>query len=139
MKARPLIALALGAPGIAIAQTPASITAEPTHFEIVKLSPGDLLNLRATASPNGMMIGRLPIGAVVSNLGCTEVKKIRWCKVADVYNDKLQGWAAARYLKPTEFDAASAPPPPPPAVGDDETFEEDDGMGFEGTSILPDD
>ena len=55
-------------------------TGKPAYFEIVGIADNDLLNLRATASAGGMVIGRLPNGSRVKNLGCTEVKAIAGVK-----------------------------------------------------------
>lgn len=100
--------LLIACSGIAYAQdAPAGDVAEAQHFSVVGLAPDDLLNLRATASATGMLIGRLQLGAVAKNLGCAEVEKTLWCKVADLDNGKVQGWAAARYLQPAEVDQPS--------------------------------
>ncbi len=104
------------------AQTPAEARPEPGHFTVVGLAPDDLLNLRATASATGMRIGRLPQGVLVKNYGCAEVRKIRWCKIGDLDNPQLQGWAAARYLK-----AAQGPPEDIGPVGE-ELAEEEPGQ-----------
>lgn len=113
-----LIVLAAGG---ALAQEPAPDAAqdsasEPSHFQIVGLAHDDLLNLRATASAGGMLIGRLPNGAVVANLGCADVNGNRWCKVVDMDNDKVQGWAAARYLQPAGMEGEAAPQDAEPDV-----------------------
>src|SRR5262245_56996115 len=63
------------------------------------LAPGDELNIRATASPTGMVVGRLPNGAQLRNLGCSEIGGNTWCKVEDAHSSKLAGWAPARYLE----------------------------------------
>lgn len=97
--------LSLSAGQGALAQetpSPEEAAAEPTHFAVIGLAPDDLLNLRATASATGMLIGRLSQGVLVKNLGCAEVSKVQWCKVADMDDEKVQGWAAARYLQPAE-------------------------------------
>ena len=128
-------ALVLLAQSAALAQTPdATSSIEPRHFEVNGLSPGDDLNLRANASPTGMMIGRLPEGSVVRNLGCANVKKTRWCKIADVNRDSLQGWAAARYLVETQYDEPEPLDAPIEGSGDSEAYPDIDNGG---ASILP--
>ncbi|WP_421916765.1 SH3 domain-containing protein [Mesorhizobium sp.] len=74
----------------------------PLVISIVSgLAPDDLLNVRATASPIGRVQTRLPNGSSVKNLGCNDVNGHQWCKVEDVDNPKVTGWAPARYLIPT--------------------------------------
>lgn len=68
-------------------------------FVVVEgLASGDLLNIRATASATGMLIGRVPNGAKLNNLGCSDVNGYSWCKVSDPESAQLTGWAPARYL-----------------------------------------
>lgn len=70
-----------------------------TGFVVVEgLASGDLLNIRATASATGMLIGRVPNGAKLNNLGCSDVNGYSWCKVSDPESAQLTGWAPARYL-----------------------------------------
>lgn len=70
----------------------------PEFFVIDGLAPGDDLNIRATASATGMIVGRLPNGSKVKNLGCSEINTVRWCKIADLQSAQIAGWAAGRYL-----------------------------------------
>ncbi|OHV89666.1 SH3 domain-containing protein [Mesorhizobium sp. ORS 3428] len=65
------------------------------------LAPDDLLNVRATASPGGTVKARLPNGAAVKNLGCNLINGYPWCKVEDMQDAHVVGWAPARYLSPT--------------------------------------
>lgn len=100
---------------------PAKNDPNAAHFVVVGLAPDDLLNLRATASATGMTIGRLSVGATVKNLGCAEVGKYRWCKVGDLDNQNVQGWAAARYLQPIQIDEIepqAAQPETEPVTGE---------------------
>lgn len=85
--------------------------AEAEIFEVIGIAPSDLLNLRATASPNGMLIARVPNGSMLRNHGCVEANGNRWCKVADVDNPSVMGWAAERYLQASQ--AASFEPVEP--------------------------
>lgn len=82
--------------------------AAASHFEVIGLADGDLLNIRASASATGMVVGRLPNGARLRNLGCQKVKNYDWCKVQDFDNNAVSGWTPARYLQPAVFDEASA-------------------------------
>ncbi|WP_366512638.1 SH3 domain-containing protein [Mesorhizobium sp.] len=59
----------------------------------------------------GKIKARLPNGTSVNNLGCNDVNGYRWCKVAEIDNPQLMGWAPARYLNPEN----------PAAVADIET------------------
>lgn len=74
---------------------------------VTNLAPGDLLNVRATPSPIGKTEARLPSGSSVKNLGCNDVNGHRWCKVEDLANSQLVGWAPARYLNPENPQAVS--------------------------------
>ncbi len=80
---------------------------------VTELGPGDLLNIRATPSPIGRTQARLPMGSSVKNFGCNEVNGHRWCKVEDIENPLVKGWAPARYLipdNPTVVEVDAAPP-----------------------------
>jgi hypothetical protein len=77
-------------------------------FEVIGIADNDLLNIRANASPAGMVIARLPNGTRLKSHGCQEVKTYRWCKVEDVNDPKLVGWAPGRYLQDTAANAAGA-------------------------------
>ncbi|RWQ61419.1 SH3 domain-containing protein [Mesorhizobium sp.] len=91
----------------ALIAAPLLLTALPARAEeppvvsiVTDLAPGDLLNVRATASAMGKIQARLPNGTSVNNLGCNDVNGYRWCKVAEIDNPQLTGWAPARYLNP---------------------------------------
>lgn len=93
--------------------TPATAqdNASPEFYVVDGIAPGDELNIRATASATGMIVGRLPNGTMLQNLGCSDVNNVRWCKVADTQSTRLVGWAAARYLMEfgAELPAAEEP------------------------------
>ncbi|MGE0279188.1 MAG: SH3 domain-containing protein [Rhizobiaceae bacterium] len=120
-------------------------TSEPAYLEVVGIADNDLLNLRATASAGGMVIGRLPNGSRVKNLGCSEVKGYRWCKIVDLVDAKVAGWAAERYLVETAVDPAELPSEAPAdsasqgadvaALPSDKT--EAPKTGFDATGIIP--
>lgn len=87
---------------------------------VTGLAPGDLLNVRATASAIGKVEARLPGGTSVKNLGCNDINGHPWCKVEEIGNPQMSGWAPARYLEPINpqpvGDAegpANADQPPP--------------------------
>ncbi|RWP48969.1 SH3 domain-containing protein [Mesorhizobium sp.] len=91
----------------ALIAAPLLLTALPARAEeapfvsiVTELAPGDLLNVRATASAMGKIKARLPNGTSVNNLGCNDVNGYRWCKVAEIDNPQLTGWVPARYLNP---------------------------------------
>lgn len=97
--AAPLLFAAL--PAIA-EETPAApgTAAEPIISIVSGLAPDDLLNIRATASAIGKTEARLPSGTSVKNYGCNTFNGYPWCKVEDIKNPNLVGWAPARYLTP---------------------------------------
>ncbi|RUV60314.1 SH3 domain-containing protein, partial [Mesorhizobium sp. M5C.F.Ca.IN.020.14.1.1] len=86
---------------------PAKAEEAPIVSIVTDLAPGDLLNVRATASAMGKIKARLPNGTSVNNLGCNDVNGYRWCKVAETDNPQLTGWAPARYLNPDNPAAVS--------------------------------
>ncbi|MDX8514109.1 SH3 domain-containing protein [Mesorhizobium captivum] len=87
------------------------------------LAPDDLLNIRATASPDGKIAARLPNGAAVKNFGCNPVNGYPWCKVEDTQDAHIVGWAPARYLSPNN----PAPAPEDAAVPAAEAAAPQDG------------
>ncbi|TIP73490.1 MAG: SH3 domain-containing protein [Mesorhizobium sp.] len=103
--------LIAAAPLLLTALLPARAEEAPIVSIVTDLAPGDLLNVRATASARGKIKARLPNGTSVNNLGCNAVNGYRWCKVAEIDNPQLTGWAPARYLNPEN----------PAAVSDEDT------------------
>jgi hypothetical protein len=103
--------LLIAAPLLLTALLPARAEEAPIVSIVTDLAPGDLLNVRATASAMGKIKARLPNGTSVNNLGCNDVNGYRWCKVAEIDNPQLTGWAPARYLNPEN----------PAAVSDEDT------------------
>ncbi|PAQ11503.1 SH3 domain-containing protein [Mesorhizobium temperatum] len=95
------------APLLLTALLPARAEEAPVVSIVTDLAPGDLLNVRATASAMGKIKARLPNGTSVNNLGCNDVDGYRWCKVAEIDNPQLAGWAPARYLNPENPAAVS--------------------------------
>ncbi len=80
------------------------------------LSHNDLLNVRATASPIGLVLARIPNGTMLTRLECATSRNTQWCRVEVPELDGLVGWTPARYLHFARDD--------------------DDGMG-EGPAPLP--
>ncbi|RRH95272.1 SH3 domain-containing protein [Mesorhizobium tamadayense] len=82
------------------------------------LAPDDLLNIRATASPDGRVAARLPNGVAVKNYGCKIVNNNPWCKVEDTQDAHITGWAPARYLSPSNPAPAPEDGAGPPQEAD---------------------
>lgn len=88
---------------------PAAEMAAPSVAATVRgLAATDLLNIRATASPFGLVLGRLPNGTEVQRFECGNFKGYDWCKIVALDADGLTGWTPARYLFVSEEDAAAA-------------------------------
>lgn len=68
------------------------------------VSAGDLLNIRATASPVGKVLGRLPNGAVLHRHECTQFNGYDWCRVDAVEEEDVSGWTPARYLRIVQIE-----------------------------------
>ncbi|MEO1951587.1 SH3 domain-containing protein, partial [Thioclava sp.] len=72
---------------------------EEDFFVVTLRTPGDTLNIRNAPRPSGRLLGKLPNGTVVRNVGgCTMSDGRQWCKVQDSQGG-LQGWVAARFLR----------------------------------------
>jgi len=95
---------------------------------VTNLAPGDLLNVRATPSPIGKTEARLPSGSSLKNLGCNDVNGHRWCKVEDIANPQLVGWAPARYLNPENPSAVSDADMPGPGASSATTNQPPPGL-----------
>lgn len=92
---------------------PADARAAGDALAIVSgLAPGDLLNVRAAASPLGHTKTRLPNGSAVKNFGCGEFGGYQWCKVELADQPDVGGWVPGRYLLAvdTEGTATAAMP-----------------------------
>lgn len=94
------------------AAEPAPPTGTADFFVVEGVAFNDLLNIRATASAGGKVVGRLPNGVALRNLGCDDVNSVRWCKIESVEEPKLVGWAASRYLREMHIEEAGDLPPP---------------------------
>jgi hypothetical protein len=98
LTAAPLLLAAL--PVVAEEAPGPTSSPEPIVSIVSGLAPDDLLNIRATASALGKTEARLPSGTSVKNYGCNTFNGYPWCKVEDLKNPNLVGWAPARYLTP---------------------------------------
>jgi uncharacterized protein YraI len=117
MRSRVLVALASLLPLLAASQSMAQVAAAPDQgeaseslFVVEGVAHNDLLNVRATASPSGKVVGRVPNGVVLRNQGCGDFNGARWCKVESVEDASLSGWVAGRYLSEAFEEAAAMPP-----------------------------
>lgn len=88
--------------------SPAAET-EPALAIVTGLAPGDLLNVRADASPVGHTRTRLANGASVQNSGCGDFSGYQWCKVAVVDQPGVDGWVPARYLLAVDPEGTATP------------------------------
>ncbi|MGG7644792.1 SH3 domain-containing protein [Rhodovulum sp. YNF3179] len=64
----------------------------PDHFEV---SVTGRLNVRSAPSTAAVIVGKLPSGTVVENLGCQQSEGRTWCHIAD---GDASGWAASDFL-----------------------------------------
>lgn len=90
------------------APTPPAATAAAVSV-VTGLAPGDLLNIRATASPTGKVMARMPVGSPLKTFGCEDVNGHKWCRVEAVEDARLAGWTPARYLQTTELTGTATP------------------------------
>jgi hypothetical protein len=79
---------------------------EPDFFVVEGVAYNDLLNVREKASAGGRVLGRLPNGVALRNLGCGEFNGARWCRVETLDEPKIAGWAGARYMQESYVDNA---------------------------------
>jgi hypothetical protein len=104
------------APG---AVTPAAETSGNDVIETIAavvqgLSGDDLLNVRATASPIGLVLARIPNGTMLMRLECSTSRSTEWCRVEVPDLDGLVGWTPARYLRVARSDGEAAEEAPAP-------------------------
>ena len=66
------------------------------------IAAGDLLNVRADASPIGHVETRLGNGEALRKFECSDVNGYQWCKVQVVDRPDVTGWVPARYLLPVD-------------------------------------
>lgn len=64
----------------------------PDHFSV---SVNGRLNVRSSPSASATIVGKLPSGTVVQNLGCRQSEGRTWCHIAD---GDASGWAASDFL-----------------------------------------
>ncbi len=80
------------------AVTPAEPAGNADFAAVIGISNGDLLNIRAAASPTGIVIARVPNGTLLKVAGCSATGKSLWCRVEDANDPAATGWTPARYL-----------------------------------------
>ncbi|MDQ6436429.1 SH3 domain-containing protein [Mesorhizobium sp. LHD-90] len=96
------------APPAPVALPPFDPNAEA--FVVEGVAYNDLLNVRATPSAGGKLVGRLPNGALLRNHGCKENNGANWCDVESFEDAKVRGWVAARYLYGEAIEGLPEPP-----------------------------
>ena len=133
LKSCTALAMALSVSGQAMAQQAGGSggASEPPFFIVEGLATGAMLNIRATASASGMLIGRVANGAKLNNLGCSDVNGYSWCKVSDPQSAQITGWAPARYL----IDFGSGPEGSPSRA--DEAAAEAGAETFDASGEIP--
>jgi hypothetical protein len=83
----------------------------PSYASVDGIAQGDLLNVRATASPMGIVLGRLENGSVLKMFECKPVNGYDWCRVEAANDASIKGWSPARYLLASGGAPASAAQP----------------------------
>ena len=63
-----------------------------------RVSAGNGLNLREAPSTGARVVMNLPNGLEVRNLGCRMAEGRRWCQVATLGDQGVEGWAAGDFL-----------------------------------------
>ncbi|MXN17743.1 SH3 domain-containing protein [Pseudooceanicola sp. GBMRC 2024] len=70
----------------------------PDWWVVRDLPPRDRLNLRAGPGTGFGVLGKIPEGAALRNLGCRMSGNSRWCEV-ETPGGGLRGWVSGRYLR----------------------------------------
>lgn len=83
----------------------------PDHFQV---SVAGRLNVRSAPSTSAPLVGKLPSGTVVQNLGCRQSEGRSWCHISD---GDASGWAASEFL--TEASGPVRVPRATPVMSDD--------------------
>jgi uncharacterized protein YraI len=78
----------------------------PDFGEVTGVS--STLNIRDGASTGGRVVGRVPAGTVLRNLGCFVAEGRKWCEVQDP-DEGMRGWAAGAYLREAAARRSAAP------------------------------
>lgn len=124
---------------LAAAEVP---TITPIQSVVTGVAANDYLNIRATASPVGVVKGRMTNGAVLKNYGCDDFHGYRWCKVEAVEEPGVSGWTPERYLvaaqpgeTAAEIDASPVEGVAPTQAGADD--DKVDGAGNESNDSGP--
>lgn len=77
------------------ASGPSNTTAGADGPDFFSISVNGRLNVRSSPSSSASVVGKLPSGTVVQNLGCRQSEGRTWCHIAD---GDASGWAAADFL-----------------------------------------
>lgn len=97
-----------GGQGSAMAGVPAApADGGPRRFEVVGVS--EALNMRERPSTSAAVVARLPLGAILGNLGCAPAEGRIWCDVQP-FEGGPRGYAAAEFLAPAPGAQGSAAP-----------------------------
>ncbi|MFC3613313.1 SH3 domain-containing protein [Lutimaribacter marinistellae] len=83
----------------------------PDHFQV---SVSGRLNVRSAPSASAVVVGKLPSGTIVENLGCRQAEGRTWCHISD---GDASGWAASEFL--TEASGPIRSPRATPVMTDD--------------------
>jgi hypothetical protein len=79
-------------------RTSGALLPEEDIFVVALSKPGGSLNVRNAPRPSGALLGTLPNGTKLANVGgCTISDGEQWCKV-QAEGGGLRGWVAARFL-----------------------------------------
>jgi hypothetical protein len=120
-------------PALAQADFADGLAGGPDFWEVIGLRAGGLLNVRAEASVDAAVVGKLALGAVVRNRGCVKPGTTIWCQIEALGDTRVSGWAASRFLRegaaPEGYD-----PPDDVAQADDALVP---GTSFNATATIP--
>ena len=90
----------------------AAQAADPTYFQVHGVKAGEALTAHAAASDKSDVVGELPEGTLVRDLGCQDHEGAKWCNVEAADETQVRGWVEHRYLQ------ASAAPSTEAQLGD---------------------
>ena len=77
---------------------PESAAMGPDFWEVYRVPPGDMLNIRGGPSTRYSIVARAPNGERLRNLGCQGHGDARWCHV-QTPDGRHDGWASGAYLR----------------------------------------
>lgn len=70
----------------------------PDYWEVTGVAEDDTLNVRTGPSTRFAVIGEVPNGILLRNLGCRMENGMRWCRIRTLADDSAEGWVSGRYL-----------------------------------------